>query len=135
MDCAENYINHIDEYNQMLAKTHPEHYEKAKKKQGLMIGLMMKKQKQAIPHQTRMQVWKRHFTTFVGKCLVCEESIEFGSKLPSYHCAHYVSEFHGGSNDISNLFPSCGVCNQKMGLRDAPEYYKNVYGKEFPKTW
>lgn len=57
---------------------------------------------------------------FKGKCNVpfCVREID----AHNFDCGHMVSEYNGGSLDISNLIPICRICNSSMGKTNYNDY-------------
>jgi hypothetical protein len=46
-----------------------------------------------------------------------------------FHVDHAVSRLNGGTNDLSNLVPSCAVCNITKGGQNADEFLSRGEGK------
>jgi uncharacterized protein (TIGR02646 family) len=55
----------------------------------------------------RRQVYQK----FGGRCAYCGSSLS----IEAFHVDHIEPKCVSGSNDLSNLFPSCGACNVCKG--------------------
>lgn len=80
--------------------------------------------RRAIPKAKRQALWERYFgTEQEGVCQCCE------SKLFSvrWEQAHIVAVATGGSNDPSNLIPTCVSCNRSCGTEDLREFCLREY--------
>ena len=63
----------------------------------------------------RARVWAKTG----GRCAYCGERLLTRSSHPrSFHVDHVVPKAHGGTGDLSNLAPTCRVCNLRKGARD-----------------
>ena len=71
--------------------------------------------KRTIDKPTRVRTWNHWVGTNVGltTCLICNDRTI--DKSGDYHCAHVVAASRGGGVAISNLRPSCQMCNTSMG--------------------
>jgi hypothetical protein len=59
-----------------------------------------------------------------GVCLCCaSEPIT----VKNFDIGHVVAFSRGGSNEIGNLRPVCGHCNNSMGTQHMAEYQRSVY--------
>lgn len=54
-----------------------------------------------------------------GKCFYCEVQLMLEG---DWHVDHMHPKSRGGSNDISNLAPSCPTCNMKKGRKTVEEF-------------
>lgn len=54
---------------------------------------------------------KRVYTKFNGHCAYCGTEITY----ENMQVDHIVSRSNGGTDDINNLYPSCGMCNLFKG--------------------
>lgn len=54
-----------------------------------------------------------------GKCFYCNESLLIDG---GWHIEHMHPISRGGSNDISNLVPSCPICNLTKNTKTAKEF-------------
>jgi len=80
------------------------------------VKKVTKKTKEKIPAAIRNIVWhQQNGDNALGKCFCCK--VELISKA-NFECGHIVSEKHGGSIEIDNLRPICGLCNKSMGTCD-----------------
>jgi hypothetical protein len=78
-----------------------------------LINLKLKPRKTSLPHAFRERVWT-HYLGNKGEaqCFCCEKN----SITPfKFECAHIIADSKGGSSDVSNLLPCCGICNRSMG--------------------
>lgn len=63
-----------------------------------------------------------------GICFCCEGSLVWGNygrrgtNRGRWEIAHNVSRANGGTDSLSNLFPSHISCNRKMGRRNAASF-------------
>jgi len=71
--------------------------------------------RRSIPKKKRDALWVKHFGG-AGKaaCLCCEAEILF----TRWEQAHVVAVAEGGSNDLSNLRPTCVSCNRSCGTEN-----------------
>lgn len=83
------------------------------------------RKRQALPKAIRDMLWKNHFGTHpVGLCKCCHtNSIEY----TNFHAGHVVSKAHGGSDELSNLLPTCAGCNLGMGAMNM-SVFQNKFG-------
>ncbi len=63
-------------------------------------------------------VWRLIREMYDGRCYYCGKA---GKKL---HKEHRVPLARGGSNDISNIVPSCEPCNRRKGILTDDEFFK-----------
>ena len=64
--------------------------------------------------------WRDKIALHAGCCIYCGESKPLTRD-------HNVPLIRGGSDDISNILPSCGPCNSRKGTRTAREYLATTY--------
>lgn len=57
----------------------------------------------------------------IGKCYCCAVVI-CRTTHRGWHAAHVVSVYHGGTDDLDNLRPTCPRCNLSMGVTYLYEY-------------
>jgi len=85
------------------------------------------KRKERIPAAVKRVVWD----TYIGKekgmslCVCCKNML---ISQMSFHCGHVISEYYGGTIEISNLRPICQNCNSSMGKRPMGEFIKQLRG-------
>jgi len=88
-----------------------------------------KKTRKPKTQSERFIIWDRYFPGVTkGLCPCCEE-IEIS--LPWYIIGHNKPFSKGGTEDIENLVPICGRCNDHMKNTFTIEEYKEKY---FPKN-
>ena len=82
--------------------------------------------KKSIPKSIKINIWN----TYIGddimkhKCFCCKRTT---IKINDFEAGHILSEFNGGTNEISNFRPICRSCNLSMGTTHMEEYIKK-YG-------
>lgn len=59
--------------------------------------------------------WREKCALFANLCAYCGEARRL-------YRDHKIPLSRGGSDDITNIVPSCGSCNSSKGARTAPEY-------------
>ena len=82
--------------------------------------------KKQIPKHIKTLIWNKYIGDDIikHKCLCCKhETI----RNTDFEAGHVLSEFHGGTNEISNLRPICRPCNSSMGTMHMVDYIK-MYG-------
>jgi hypothetical protein len=80
--------------------------------------------RRAIPKAKRNALWARHFgSAGSGVCQCCEAPILF----TRWEQAHIVAVAAGGTNDLSNLVPTCVGCNRSCGTEDLREFCVREY--------
>ena len=71
--------------------------------------------RRSIPKKKRDELWVKHFGgSGKGACLCCEAEILF----TRWEQAHVVAVAEGGSNDLTNLRPTCVSCNRSCGTEN-----------------
>ena len=81
------------------------------------------------PSAIRQQTWiKYNGRKFETKCAVkwCNNQIT----VFNFHVAHNVPKHHGGSNDITNLYPVCSNCNLSMSSTYTIDEWNKIIRKE-----
>lgn len=84
-------------------------------------GCSTNKETRTYYHTKRTNLWLSYFgPVYVKYCFCCKRNILtfFGS----WHKAHVKPKSKGGSNEISNLRPTCNQCNETMRNRDMFEF-------------
>ncbi len=78
------------------------------------------RKRQALPKAIRDLLWKGHFTNNpTGLCKCCgTNTIEY----TTFHAGHVVSKAKGGSDELSNLLPTCSPCNLGMGAMNMVDF-------------
>jgi hypothetical protein len=77
---------------------------------------------------TQSKVWKKRFGfRSTGICVCCHQT---PIRRDDFVCGHRRAYARGGSNDVSNLEPICGRCNEKMGTHDLESWCKK-FREEF----
>jgi len=61
-----------------------------------------------------------------GVCAYCGADID---KNGDWHIEHVIPKSDNGNNDISNLLPSCRLCNQEKYSRNIGEYRALLHEK------
>ncbi len=85
---------------------------------------VFKSARKAIPSSVRNKLWANHFEKSTeGKCTVCESDIN----ITNFHASHIISVKQGGTNNITNLTPSCSNCNQSMYVQNLDEFKKEYF--------
>lgn len=86
--------------------------------------------KHQIPKSVRNCLWDEYFTEdhAKGKCYVCQQEI----KISNFEAGHVVAATNGGSDNIENLRPLCGLCNKSMGSKNLEEF-KTYYHRSKAK--
>lgn len=88
--------------------------------------LPRKKRRKDLPAAVRNMVW----TTFVGqdvglsKCWVCKKET---ISRANFECAHIQAVSQGGTDELSNLRPSCSLCNKSIGNQNVNDFM-SCYG-------
>ena len=86
---------------------------------------------------TQAKVWKKRFGfRKTGICVCCHQN---PIHRDDFVCGYRRASASGGSNDVSNLEPICGRCNEKMGTHDLVPWCKKFQEelktvKPMPKT-
>lgn len=67
-----------------------------------------------IPQVIREKVWEHHvgLSKGISDCFCCKTRQITPFR---FECAHIVPESKGGTLDVSNLLPTCSLCNRSMG--------------------
>jgi hypothetical protein len=82
--------------------------------------------RKTIPATVRFTVWNTH----IGKEVADANCwLNCGNKISQqlFECGHIISVKDGGSDDIGNLRPICGLCNKSIGSSNMEEF-KKYYG-------
>jgi 5-methylcytosine-specific restriction endonuclease McrA len=83
------------------------------------------KTKQRIPAAVKRVVWNTYIGEERGNALcVCCKTTSISQM--SFHCGHVVSEYHGGTLEVSNLRPICQNCNSSMGKQHMVDFMKKL---------
>lgn len=78
--------------------------------------------KQKIPKPKQKQVWDFYCGPFTEtKCFCCSDTMMSSF---NFECGHVVAEHNGGTLDLKNLRPICGMCNRSMKTETMTEYMK-----------
>lgn len=83
-----------------------------------------KKGKRRINRKTKLSCWDKEFDTNTNICPIKNCSVELNKNENNWHAGHIISEYNGGSIDISNLRPICIKCNSAMGTKNWNDYDK-----------
>jgi len=80
--------------------------------------------RKAIPKAVKTTLWNMHFTenNAKGACQVCAKEI----KMSEFEAGHIIAAANGGSDNVENLMPICGLCNKSMGTQNLHEF-KRIY--------
>jgi 5-methylcytosine-specific restriction endonuclease McrA len=80
--------------------------------------------RKAIPKAVKTTLWNMHFTenNAKGGCQVCDKEI----KMSEFEAGHIIAAANGGSDNVENLMPICGLCNKSMGTQNLHEF-KRIY--------
>lgn len=85
----------------------------------------------------RAKVWTSNINKmYEVNCICCNSNV---INAHNYECGHIISDYNGGSVELSNLLPICSLCNKSMGktnmdqfvLRDFPENIENFKSRKF----
>lgn len=80
--------------------------------------------RRAIPKKKRNQLWVNYFGgAGTGTCQCCAAPILF----TAWDQAHIVAFAEGGSNDLSNLVPTCASCNRSCGTENLRDWCVREY--------
>lgn len=79
--------------------------------------------RRAIPKAKRRAIWVQHIGEYIFRttCTSC------GSKeidAFDFEAGHVRAHSKGGSDDIKNLVPICGICNKSMGDQNMKKFMK-----------
>ena len=79
-----------------------------------------KPKRRAIPKKKREALWIRHFDALTsdGSCLCCQAHIA----ADKWEQAHVLAVANGGTNELSNLVPTCVSCNRSCGEENLREF-------------
>jgi 5-methylcytosine-specific restriction endonuclease McrA len=81
------------------------------------------KKRKGIPKAIKVVLWTMHFgECYHGNCYVCNREL----KILDFEAGHIESVANGGSDNIANLKPICGLCNKSVGTTNL-EIFKNNY--------
>jgi hypothetical protein len=81
----------------------------------------------SLPKAVRMAAWNKwFFNTAGGCCFICKSPID----ISRFECGHIISRYNGGSDNVNNLRPICGLCNKSMGKQNMSDFCKS-YGVNF----
>lgn len=72
----------------------------------------------ALNKTKRTQVYAK----FDGHCAYCGAKIQY----EDMQVDHIISKFQGGSDDLSNLHPSCRMCNFRKGTLSIKQFRKEI---------
>lgn len=89
------------------------------------------KKKTNIPSKRKTEVWEKYIGEYKGLCMICNKT---PIKSTEFECCHVVSEYNGGSIDISNLRPGCSSCNKSMNKSNMIDWMKKM-GYSQGKNW
>lgn len=83
--------------------------------------------RKAIPKAVKSTLWNMHFTenNAKGDCQVCTKEI----KMNDFEAGHIIAASNGGSDNLDNLLPICGLCNRSMGTQNLNEFKKMYFEK------
>lgn len=80
--------------------------------------------RRTIPKNIRTNVWFKHFgNSNKGTCECCREEITQNN----WELAHIIAHVAGGTDDESNMLPTCRGCNRSMGIMNLYNYKKRYY--------
>lgn len=69
--------------------------------------------------EDRREVWESEFGSIDhAPCPGCQQRIS----LDTFEMAHDIALGRGGDNSLDNLFPLCGPCNRRMGVKSREEF-------------
>jgi len=89
-----------------------------------LAAIVPKPKERSIPKAKRDALWVRHFDNSPsGTCQCCEVPIS----ILNWHQAHIISRKNKGSNDLSNLVPSCVACNLSCSDENLDEWCAREY--------
>ena len=84
-------------------------------------GLVGEGDWERITPTTQAKVWKKRFGfRSTGICVCCHQ---MPIRRDAFVCGRRRA-YAGGGNDVSNLEPICGRCNEKMGTHDLETWCK-----------
>ncbi len=73
----------------------------------------------------RRETWAKHNQRHskTGTCYVCNANIT----LQDFHCAHVIPRIRiGGTNEVSNMQPTCKSCNSEMSIENLEDFKKRL---------
>lgn len=78
------------------------------------------KTKKSIPKPLRKAVWDKYIgiEAGIGECYTCKSTID---KM-DFECGHVIAESNGGTTNLQNLRPVCGMCNKSMRTKNLLEF-------------
>lgn len=85
----------------------------------------------------RAKVWTSNINKmYEVNCICCNSNV---INAHNYECGHIISDYNGGSVELSNLLPICSLCNKSMSktnmdqfiMRDFPENIENFKSRKF----
>ncbi len=83
-----------------------------------------KPKRHTVPKQKRNEVWTREFPGSTdGVCPCCEAPIT----VFNMEVAHIQAVADGGTNDATNLIPTCGPCNRSCGSEHLVSWCEREY--------
>ena len=69
----------------------------------------------------------QQITKYAGKCAYCGGPFE--------HLDHFVPLSLGGTDEASNLLPSCASCNLRKNAKAPSAWYKYLFGVPYWPQW
>lgn len=89
------------------------------------LNLTKQTKKKPIDKNLRLLVWNHYIGENIrtSKCTICEIQL---IKVEDFECAHIIAEAKGGETILTNLTPSCKLCNRSMGTQNAEEYKQKI---------
>lgn len=80
----------------------------------------------SIPKAIKRTVWDTYIGSIHGEAL-CPCCNHATIHKDDFHAGHVVAQCKGGTNDVDNLRPICGMCNLSMGDKDMREFVKTNF--------
>lgn len=75
------------------------------------------------PNLLKVRLWLSYFhLARIADCPCCLRKRALDAYQATWHKAHRVARSRGGSDDLSNLLPTCADCNLAMGPQSPDEY-------------
>ncbi len=84
----------------------------------------VKNKRKTIPAAVRTKLWIDHNGRSIdGICKVCGSEVN----ITNFNASHVISVNDGGNNNISNLIPTCSLCNSSMRTQHLEEFKEEYF--------
>lgn len=79
-----------------------------------------------ISQKLRLNVWSKiNGSDKIGHCYCCNDTLH----IKNMHVAHAIPHAHGGTIELSNLYPTCMHCNLACGKTNLHVYKAKLKNK------